>query len=314
MRTNSPLISVIMPAYNAEKLIEESIKSILNQTFDNFEFIIINDGSKDNTKKIINLYRKKDKRIVLVDNKKNLGLQVSLNRGLEKARGRYIARMDADDVSLPNRFEIEFNYLEKNKDIFLIGGSAIVINEEGERMGCLLKWGNFKKIKKKLMHSNPIVHPSIMFRNSGDFLYHQKFVCSEDYDLYLRMLSKGKKIENIPDILIKYRISKNSFVSTMPHQLFYFNKAKEFYLQREKYGKDNYEKLIPPSTEPDKINFNKLNSRTKIIVKFQDNQMSEVRREIKNYFKKYGFEKTFFIYYFLSFLPISIIKFFRKLF
>lgn len=310
----APLISVVMPAYNAEKFIEESIKSILNQSFNDFELIIVNDGSKDSTKKIIDFYRKKDKRIVLVDNKKNFGLQVSLNRGLEKARGKYIARMDADDISLPRRFEIQFNYLEKNKDVFLIGGSAIVINEEGERMGCLIKGGNPKKIKRKLMESNPIIHPSIMFRNSKEFYYREKFICSEDYDLYLRMLSKGKKLENIPEILIKYRISKNSFVSTMPHQMFYFKKAKEFYFQREKFGKEGYENLSPPKTNPEKINFDKLNLRTKILVKFQDNQMMETRREIKNYFKNYGFDKIFLIYYFLSLLPIRVIKSFRRLF
>lgn len=310
----NPLISVLMPVYNAEKYLEESVQSVLNQTFKDFEFIMINDGSKDSSLKILKKYRKKDKRIIIIDNKKNLGLHISLNKGLNIARGKYIARMDADDVSLPKRFEIEFNHIEKNKDIFLVGGSAIVIDEGGEKMGSLLKGDNPYRIKKKIMKSNPFVHPSIMFRNTGEFFYRDKFVCSEDYDLYLRMLSKGRKLENIKDFLIKYRISKDSFVSTKPHQRFYFDKAKQFYLQREKYGKDEYEKLEHPKWQYDKIDFDKLNSRTKILVKFQDNQMKETRKEIKHYFRKYNFDKYFAVYYILTFLPSKVIKLLRRIF
>lgn len=308
----NPLISVLMPVYNAEEYMEESIKSILSQTFKDFEFIIINDGSKDSSLSLLRKYKKKDKRIIILDNKKNLGLHISLNRGLSIAKGKYIARMDADDISLQKRFEIQFNYIEKNKNIFLVGGSAIVINEEGEKIGSLLKGDNPKRIGKKLLKSNPFVHPSIMFRNTGEFFYRDKFVCSEDYDLYLRMLSEGKALANINDFLIKYRISKNSFVSTRPHQRFYFEKAREFYTQREKYGKDEYEKLKHPTWPSEKINFNKLNSRTKIMVKFQDGQMRETRKEIKDYFNNYGLEKSFLIYYIVSFFPSKLIKLLRR--
>lgn len=309
----NPIISVIMPAYNAEKYLEESIKSILNQTFTNFEFIIINDGSKDNTKKIIDIYKKKDKRIILLNNPKNLGLQVSLNRGLKLAKGKYIARMDSDDISLSNRFQIQINFLDRNKDIFLVGGSAIVINEKGEKVGCFIKDDSPRRIKKKLLKSNPFIHPSIMFRNEMIY-YREKFVCSEDYDLYLRLLTDDKNMRSLSNILIKYRIRKDSFVSTMPYQEFYFRKAKEFYLQRKKDNKDAYESLKPPSSSPNNIDFDKLNQRTKITVKFQDNQMKEVRKEIRKYFNKYGFNKLYAMYYVLSFLPFKIIKLLRKIF
>jgi glycosyltransferase involved in cell wall biosynthesis len=309
-----PLISVVMPVYNAERYLNDSIQSILNQTFKDFEFIIINDGSTDHSKKILEKFKKEDKRIVLINNTKNLGLQKTLNRGLKIAKGRYIARMDADDISLPNRLGIQFSYLEKNKDIFLIGGSAIVIDEEGEKIGSLLKGNNPKKIQKKLLKYNPFVHPSIMFRNTKEFFYREKFICSEDYDLYLRMISNKKLIVNIPDFLIRYRITKNSFVSTMPHQLFYLNKAKEFYWQRKKYGKDNYENIKPPLENKKQMPFDKLSSRTKILVKFQDNQMRETRKEIKNYFNNYGFDKSFAIYYVLSFLPYRLINILREIF
>ncbi|MDD4353774.1 MAG: glycosyltransferase family A protein, partial [Candidatus Nanoarchaeia archaeon] len=128
-------ISVIMSAYNTERYIAEAIESILNQTFKDFEFIIIDDGSTDDSLKIIKRYVKKDRRIKLIHNKKNIGLTKSLNKGLKIAKGQYIARMDADDISLPQRFQIQYDFLEKNKDIFLIGTTAFLIDDKGDRLG-----------------------------------------------------------------------------------------------------------------------------------------------------------------------------------
>ena len=224
----APKISVLMPVYNAEKYMEESIESVLNQTFRDFEFIIINDGSNDSSLSLLKKYKKKDKRIIILDNKKNLGLHISLNRGLNIAKGKYIARMDADDISLRDRFMIQFDYMEKHPEIFLIGGSAIIIDENGEKMGALLKGDNPNRIRKKLQKSNPLIHPSIIFRNTHEFFYREKFVCSEDYDLYLRMISKGKMLQNIEPFLIRYRISKNSFVArfiTHPNESPFFSES-----------------------------------------------------------------------------------------
>ena len=131
-----------MPVYNAEKYLVESIESILNQSLKNFEFIIINDGSKDKSLGIIKKYAKKDKRIILLNNSRNLGLQKTLNKGLEVARGKYVARMDADDISLPKRLEIQFNYMEDHLEIFLVGSSAIVIDGNGNRLGIFKKFNN----------------------------------------------------------------------------------------------------------------------------------------------------------------------------
>ncbi|MBU2458965.1 MAG: glycosyltransferase, partial [Nanoarchaeota archaeon] len=248
-----PKISVIMPVYNAEKFLDESIKSILSQTFQDSEFIIINDGSMDNSLKIIKEYARKDKRIILINNAKNLGLQKTLNKGLKAASGRYIARMDADDISLPNRLGIQYNYLEKHPEIFLLGGSAIVIDEEGKRMGSFRKQDNPSRVRKKLGKSNSIIHSSIVFRNEG-LSYREKFKTSEDYDFYLRALSSGKKITNLSDFLIKYRISKNSFVSTKPDQSFFYKKAREFYKQRSKEGRDDYNKLASEKIPKEKGN------------------------------------------------------------
>ena len=203
--------------------------------------------------------------------------------------------------------------MEKHPEIFLIGGSAIIIDENGEKMGALLKGDNPNRIRKKLQKSNPLIHPSIIFRNTHEFFYREKFVCSEDYDLYLRMISKGKMLQNIEPFLIRYRISKNSFVSTKPHQKFYFDKAKEFYMQREKYGKDNYDNLQPPVGKQDQIPFERLNIQIKIFAELQDNQSRNVRANIRLYSRKYGMNKQMVLYYILSFFPYKLIRFIGNL-
>ena len=116
-----PEISVIMSVYNDEKYIAKAIDSILTQSFSNFELIICDDYSTDRSSNIIEKYVKQDNRIVFFKNEKNLGLATSLNRCIERAKGKYIARMDSDDISLPNRFEVEYNYLEDNSDIVVVG-------------------------------------------------------------------------------------------------------------------------------------------------------------------------------------------------
>ena len=120
-------ISVLMPAYNAEKYIGEAIESILNQTYKDFEFIIINDGSIDRTEDIILSYD--DPRIIYLKNKENSGIVASLNNGLKQAKGQYVARMDADDISLPTRFEKQLQYMESNQHIFVLGTSLILFGE-----------------------------------------------------------------------------------------------------------------------------------------------------------------------------------------
>jgi len=309
-----PTISVIMPVYNAEKYLVESIESILNQSLKNFEFIIINDGSKDKSLGIIKKYAKKDKRIILLNNSRNLGLQKTLNKGLEVARGKYVARMDADDISLPKRLEIQFNYMEDHLEIFLVGSSAIVIDGNGNRLGIFKKFNNSSRIKKKLRKVNCIVHPSVMFRNN-QIAYREKFKTSEDYDLYLRIISSGKKITNLSDPLLMYRITSGSFVSTMPNQSFYFNKAKEFYKQRLKEGRDEYNNLTPPR-KINKISNKDLernSTSTLIFIKLLDSSGKEIRREIKKYLKFNGIDLRIILYYLISFLPKRTVSFLQRI-
>lgn len=305
-----------MPAYNAEKYLDESIQSILNQTFNDFEFIIINDASTDNSLKLINDYHKKDKRIILINNKKNMGVAKSRNNGMMIAKGKYIATFDADDVSFPKRLEIQFNYLEKNPQIFLVGGSAVIIDENGKKIGVFKKFNNLKRLKKKLLKSNPIINSSVMMRNTENLYYRDKFDGADEYDLFLRILSDGKNITNLEDFLVKYRINPGSISFTKRAKQEFFNKKiKEFYIQREKFGKDKYNEFdisVVKGLKED-ADFEKIKSMVKILGNFQDNQMKEVRKEIKNYFKQYRFQSSFLVYYFLSFFPKKLIKLLRNI-
>lgn len=196
-------VSVIMPVYNAEEYVSFAIDSILNQTFTDFEFIIINDGSTDRTRDIIKRY--KDKRIKFVNNEKNLGIVETLNLGLDLAVGEYIARMDSDDISLPDRFEKQIEYLDNHPDVGVLGTSYIQFGNNVTEQ---------KLIKKThitymdIVLGCPVAHPSVLVRKSildkYNLRYRPEYKHAEDYDLWSRMI-KYTHIHNLPDILLKYR-------------------------------------------------------------------------------------------------------------
>lgn len=197
------LVSVLMPAYNAEKYIGEAIESILNQTYKNFEFIIVDDCSTDNTIKVIEKYMKKDKRIKLYKNKENSGVAITLNNGLNYCSGKYIARMDSDDISLPKRFEKQMKLLKEtdadicSTNLVMFSGKKII----GRRI-------YNKDISKTIFIESPIGHATVilkkeLFKKYGNYV--PKFNSAEDYDLWLRFYSKGCKFVLCDEFLYKYR-------------------------------------------------------------------------------------------------------------
>jgi glycosyltransferase involved in cell wall biosynthesis len=311
----NPKISVIMSVYNSEKFLSEAIESILNQTFKDFEFIIINDCSTDSSLEIIKKYKKKDSRIVLIENKKNIGLTKSLNIGLKRAKGKYIARMDADDISLPERFQIQYDFLEKNKDIFLVGTGAYDIDEQGNPLKVKKVYLGIDKIKEMLPSRNCFYHPTIMFRNEG-FYYRDKFIYSQDYDFYFLLLTKGKLLENIPVSLLEYRISSDSISqSKLAKQRLFKKKAQEFYKQRLKNSIDEYDKF-----DPDEIlDVNPENSvdetvlSSEIKTRFKRNDFVNMRSLCKRYFQHYGFLNKYLIYYLLSFTGKKTARLVKKI-
>lgn len=199
-----PLISVVMATYNGERFISEAIDSILNQSFTNYEFIIVNDGSTDTTEKIIQLY--KDSRIVYINKDTNTGIADSLNIGIAAATGTYIARMDDDDVSMPQRFEKQLEVFNKNID--LIFCASAVSNKDGK---CLSTPEKHEDILLKLIFSNPIFHPTVLIKRKYllEELYNLKAVPSEDYDLWSRLIFKGQFYQ-IQEPLLYCRIHQTS--------------------------------------------------------------------------------------------------------
>ena len=208
------MISVIMSTYKEdERLLRESIESILNQTYRDFEYIIILDyPDNDVHKSVIEEYAIKDDRIHFYINEKNMGLTDSLNRGLSLCHGEYIARMDADDISLPDRLERQMEYLEKNH-YDLIGGITEMINENGTLLYSIKSVPTDpKKINKALRYSQCIAHPTwlgrkeVFEKNAG---YRHMPLC-EDYDFTLRAVLNGFVISNLNEAVLKYRMTSNS--------------------------------------------------------------------------------------------------------
>jgi len=202
-----PLISVNMVVHNGEKFIFESINSILNQTFINFELIIINDGSTDKTKEIISSF--KDPRIISKNNEKNNGIVYSRNMAAKLSLGKYIAIQDADDISLPNRLELELEFLNNNPDFGLVGSFAELIDASGKSLNKIQsKYLSFQNIKINLLFKNCFTHSSILYRKDIliKYLFSSNFenYC-EDYDMIVKVSNK-MKVFNINKVLIKYRI------------------------------------------------------------------------------------------------------------
>lgn len=216
---STPEITVLLPAYNASDVISEAIESILNQSFENFEFLIINDGSTDNTLDIIQSYAKKDTRIRIL-NQNNMGLIATLNRGLATSSAKFVARMDADDISLPNRLQLQLDTIKNNPKISVCG-SSIEIIETNEKS---IKETAPNKIKAISIFASPLVHPSVLM-NKHDVLsvggYSPHALHAEDYDLWDRMISRGFQLSNTKEICLKYRLnihkSRQNYSVQMAH-------------------------------------------------------------------------------------------------
>jgi len=205
MIESSPFISVVMSVYNGEKYLAEAIESILNQTYKNFEFIIVNDGSRDKSIDIIKEYRTKDNRIVLID-RENKGLPYSLNEGISIAKGKYIARMDADDISLPERFEKQIEYMNaKSLDVC---GSYIKLFGENKKEYIIEYPLHDEDIRFSLLFFSSLAHPTVMFKKEvfDKVKYRVDYKVAQDYQLWCDIVHADFKIGNIPEVLLNYRV------------------------------------------------------------------------------------------------------------
>jgi hypothetical protein len=203
---STPKLSVVMPAYNAAPYLDEAVTSILNQTFRDFEFIIINDGSTDATPSILKRYAETDSRIH-VYHQENQGMISALNRGCRLVRGKYIARMDADDISLPRRFEKQLEYMERHPQIGILGTWIYNVDENGSVKGTWCPPTNSKMLKWTHFFGVCVAHPSVLMRRKvmeRVNFYRSDAAHGEDVDLWLRA-SAITDFGNVPEILCKYR-------------------------------------------------------------------------------------------------------------
>ncbi|MCX6730647.1 MAG: glycosyltransferase family A protein [Candidatus Roizmanbacteria bacterium] len=233
----SPLISVLMPAYNAEKYIAEAIESILAQTFKDFELIISDDASTDKTWDIIKKYKDKDKRIFITRNSKNRYIAENRNVLVKLAKGKYIAWQDADDISVPVRLKKQSHFLEKNPQVGIVGGYLQFFDEKGTKS--IRKYATSdKELRKNIFRFSPVAQPTAMIRSEcfkKVGLYNPKYPPAEDIDMSFR-IGKFYEFANLPQITLKYREHLDSAT---------FNKLKKIELstlevRRENDGKNGY--------------------------------------------------------------------------
>lgn len=258
-----PKVSVVMPVYNGAEHLRESIESIRQQTFTDWEFIIINEfGSNDGTAEIVDTYSRNDNRIRLVQNEQRLGLAESLNRGIRLAKGQYIARMDSDDLSHPDRFEKQVSHMDANPDVAVCGTHQLHFGKRGE-------WiheppATAEQVRSNLLFSCDLCHSTLMLRRhifiENDFYYDSAFAY-EDFELWTRVIDKAN-IVNIPEVLGKYRhgesnitlakleileresaeivarsLLRNLQVSITPEDLILINSRRNIYLEELDPGK-----------------------------------------------------------------------------
>lgn len=210
-------ISVIMPVYNGEKYLKEAIDSVLSQTFKDFELIIINDCSTDTTIDVINSYN--DERIILINNEENLGIAKNLNKGIEISKGKYIARMDADDICYSHRLERQYNFMEKNRDIGMCGSNVELFTNDTIRLHVCPQQHN--EIKVLQIFNSAFTHPAVMINkeilDKYNLRYDEFYEGMEDYELWIRM-SRVTKLANIDEVLLKYRIHANQVTKNITNQ------------------------------------------------------------------------------------------------
>ena len=240
MNKKEPLVSVVMPAYNAEKFIGEAIESILNQTFKDFEFIILDDCSKDSTWKIIQEYAKKDERIVAVRNEKNLNIALNRNKGVEMSKGKYIVWADADDISKPERIEKLVNYMENHSEVGICGS-----NFQGFSGDQIFETREFfeddERLRKNIFKFSPVAQPTAIIRKecfSTVGLFNPDYPPAEDIELSFR-IGERYKFGNVTEILLRYRVHPSSATFTnMKTQIKATLRVRKRYFRDSNYNSD----------------------------------------------------------------------------
>ncbi len=237
-----PGVTVLMPVYNGEKNLVKTVQSIQGQTFRNFEFIIVDDGSTDGTRKLLNQCARTDKRIRIIKNITNLGIVGSLNRGLRTAKGDLVARIDCGDICAPQRLSLQYKYFYKFPRTVLLGTQINRVNKEGILVGrTSLPEDNIKIRESLFLKQSVITHPSAMFRRIKGLYYRENAYPAEDYDYWLRILEYGEAA-NLHECLV-YLVNDPASIShtNWMKQIIAVNFIRNSLLDRLKFGKEIHE-------------------------------------------------------------------------
>lgn len=221
LKTKEPLVSVIMAAKNVENYISEAIDSVVNQTYKNWELIVVDDGSNDSTLSIINSYAKNDSRIKIIRNEKSVGQAIARNTAVKDSSGDFLAILDADDIAMPDRIVEQVLFLGNNPKVSAIGGHAEIIDENGKSLGVKRKALNIDAIRFSLLLQNQFIHSTMMIRRDvfdkfGG--YDNNFLYAEDYDLWSKIIEKNI-ILNIDKVVSKFRIQPGSVTKMKDTQI-----------------------------------------------------------------------------------------------
>lgn len=303
---NSVKVSVILSVYNEPiEWLKISIESILDQTFKDFEFIIINDNPNNrDIKVLLGEYSLRDNRIKIINNNVNIGLTKSLNKGLAISEGKYIARMDADDISKNTRFEQQYKFLENNKNYIACGSCVRIINENKISNKILKKPLTDRQIKAHLFCESPIIHPTIFFRNYKNIFYDSYYLYSQDFD-FITKLSKIGKLHNFRESLLQYRVSTKQITSQkLTEQNFYSKNIKSKNIL-EYLNKKSPSIVTLDNAENIELAFNIIKKDLKRFGSKDRIEKSYIFYSLIMYYIKPSFIRAFFILIFFPFLNLK---------
>lgn len=239
----NPAVTVLMPVYNGEKYLKDTIESVLSQTFLDYEFLIIDDCSTDHSERIIEEYN--DTKIRFFRNEKNLGQTKTLNKGIKLARGNFIARCDQDDINYPTRLSMQYEYLISNPKVALLGTAVNFINQEGKNLYFNPIVRHHNKILEKFCMGNPIMHSSVMFNRkiimnlNG---YSTDFMICQDADLWLK-IARENIIDNLAERLVSIRIHNDQVTRNNHYDKLRFSEAEKIYYQLTKFPNLSYSSI-----------------------------------------------------------------------
>ncbi|MBU4477612.1 MAG: glycosyltransferase [Candidatus Omnitrophica bacterium] len=306
-------VTVLMSVYNGQRYLAGAMESILNQSFKDFEFLIVNDGSMDRTAEILQGYS--DCRIKIINNEKNIGLTKSLNEGAQIARGKYIARMDADDISLPERLEKQVVFLDEHADVALVGTNFLHINAQGEQLTTVVVPTQNDELQEKLLKQNCFCHGSVMFRRDVfDEIgyYSEEFKYAQDYDLFLR-IAEHFNIANLKEVLYRWRLDEGAIsITNRSEQERYAFLARELARQRrwigDKQGKKIYvQKKWKDAKKSKQCVFSEFYFSYGTS-SFLGDKKEEARRQFLISWKYNPFNLRAILYLWFTFLPKGVVK------